>query len=138
MREWVAHGQRALVVDHDPIRVNAARTDGYACMYADVSDVDVLPTLLSKRTQRVCSTVQDYTTTRSVLRTMEKSAPEVNKIVVARDIEQASDFYLHGASYVVVPHAVGADHMWSIMHAYVDTPDSFHENHAMNKQANAS
>lgn len=131
MRQWVSHGYHALVIDHDPARIRQARSDGYSCVYAEVSDVDVLPAVVSDRTQWICSTVQDYTTTRSILRAMDKIAPQINTVVLARDREQAQDFYTHGASYVVVPHAVGADHMWSIVHAYLDMPDDFHENHAM-------
>ena len=63
----------------------------------------------------VVSTIPDVKTSRLLLRYVLKKNPKAIVILLAHDIEAAKELYEHGATYVILPHYLGAHHASDII-----------------------
>ncbi len=102
---------RVLVVDFDPEVVKAVKGRAEV-MYGDASDEEFLEEIRVSEARMVISTIPDFETNLLIL---SKSGKDALRIVVSYDIEDAMEFYRHGASLVLMPHFLGGEYVASII-----------------------
>lgn len=106
---------RPLVIDYNPQTVRMLQKQGVNCMYGDADDVMLLEEVDLRSPRLFISTIPSLETTLNIIyhiRTVNKKAIIV---VTAQQIQEALKFYKAGASYVLLPHFVGGNHLAEIL-----------------------
>ncbi len=102
--------KRFLVIDYDPELVAELTEKRINCRYGDVEDGEFLDELPLDSIKMVVSTVPDFEINLSLIDKIKNLNKKVIIIVVAHNIDEASNLYERGASYVIMPHFLGADY----------------------------
>jgi len=110
------NSKKVLIVEFDPIIFRALTQKGYKVVFGDVSDHEILASLPFEKATSVISTVPVYDDNIAILKHLEelqlKKPPSV--VVNAQNEWEAKRYYAEGASYVLFPHFVGAQHIGSL------------------------
>ncbi|MFM2383740.1 MAG: hypothetical protein RIQ72_312 [Candidatus Parcubacteria bacterium] len=107
-----------LVVDFNPYSIKKLQAAQIPFRFGDAEDVEFLGEICLQDAKIVVSTIPDYKTNLLLLRTYRKSNAEGIIILISHDIRQARELYLNGASYVIMPHYLGAHHASSMISQY--------------------
>lgn len=99
-----------LVVDFNPRSVAKLQTAEIPFCYGDAEDVEFLQEISFTQSKMVISTIPDFKTNLLLVSFYRQHNSEGIIIVISHDIKQARELYLVGASYVVMPHYLGAHH----------------------------
>ncbi len=114
------------ILEKDVKRVKSAEIIWYESIYGDVEDNDTLVWLISRNTELVYSTVDNYDTNIQMLTSLKDLHDHVKVIVVASYIDEAEWLYQAGsADYVVFPHLSWATESWDILEKHVTQPEKF-------------
>lgn len=103
-------GKRHLVVDFNPRSVAKLREQKIPYRYGDAEDVEFLQELEFGETQLVVSTIPSFDANMLIVQQYRKVNSSGIVMVLSHDVHQAKALYLAGASYVVMPHYLGAHH----------------------------
>lgn len=101
-------GDKLLVIDHDPENISELEESGVSCIFGDASDPDLLENLDCTKTKLVVSTIPDRNTNILILKRTEREHQNIITMAVAHSISNALALYKAGASYVILPHFLGA------------------------------
>lgn len=113
------------IIDHNPQAIEAAKKMWYTARYGDINDEDSLEDLLHPKMTCICSTIDDYDTSMHIIRLIGDYQNNIPVVCLAMYLEEAEDYYTHGASYVILPHMSGAQHSRSILEQHIWNPDIF-------------
>lgn len=97
-----------LVVDYNPEIMKQLTDEAIPCRYGDASDNEFLDELSLSKTKLVVSTIADYATTAVLLAHTRRNNKRAVIIVHSDNIEEAAELYENGATYVMMPHYLGA------------------------------
>lgn len=97
-----------LVVDFDPKVIAQLEDEGVPCVYGDADDVEFLSDLPLSKVKLFVSTISDYETDLVLVRELRKSNKQAVVVVKTGNVGNAMDLYEAGASYVIMPHYLGA------------------------------
>ena len=99
-----------VVVDYNPETVANLRGEGVSFRFGDAEDVEFLDEIHLWKAKIVVSTIPDPNVNMLLVRQYrEKNATGVI-VVVSHNVPETRALYLEGASYVVMPHYLGAEH----------------------------
>ncbi len=101
-------GKSYLVVDFNPRSVSKLREQKIPYRYGDAEDVEFLQELEFTETQLVVSTIPSFDANMLIVQQYRKVNVSGIVMVLSHDVHQAKALYLAGASYVVMPHYLGA------------------------------
>lgn len=104
-----------IVVDYNPLSIKRLREEGVPHRYGDAEDVEFLEEIGFHSAKLVISSIPDYKTNALLVRFYRKRNSEGIIVVIAHTIADAKELYLAGASYVVMPHYLGAHHASLLM-----------------------
>lgn len=99
-----------LVVDYNPDSVKRLQEEGIPFRYGDAEDVEFLQEIGLPGAKLAVSTIPDHETNLLLVRYYRKNNPTGIIIVIAHHVRDAEELYACGASYVVMPHHLGAHH----------------------------
>jgi Kef-type K+ transport system membrane component KefB len=103
--------KKYLVIDFNPETISNLQRHGIPCLYGDAYDSELLHELPLDKLQIAVSTIPGFETNSLLI----KKIREVNKkaIIIARanDTNKALELYKKGASYVIIPHYLGGEHV---------------------------
>lgn len=111
-------GKKILVVDHDPETIIKLAKEGQACRYGDANDLEMLQELNISKTKMLISTIPSFETNVLLITKAKKRNRTVITIVVSHQIEPAIRLYKAGATYVLLPHFVGAKYVSTLIDNY--------------------
>ncbi len=97
-----------LVIDFNPEAIRKLTESGIPNRYGDVEDIEFLDELPLNEVKLVVSTVPDYDANLLLVKRIRNANQATSVIVISKNIEDALDLYNSGASYVVMPHYLGA------------------------------
>ncbi len=100
-------GKRYLVIDYDPDVIEMLERRKIDYLYGDIADIELLKEAGVDKSQLVVATIGDHDINRFVVSNMEKLNPEAVVICHADNIQEATELYNLGASYVMMPHYIG-------------------------------
>ena len=114
------------ILEHDVKKAEAAEKMWYETIYGAVEDNDTLLSLISKNTELVYSTVDNYDTNIQILTSLKDLHAHVKVVVVASYIDEAEWLYHEGsADYVIFPHLAWAVESWDILEKHTENPEQF-------------
>lgn len=99
-----------LVVDYNPESITRLQSNNIPFRYGDAEDVEFLREIGFRGTRLIVSSIPDYGTNALLVQYYRKENPDGIIIVLAHTVPDAKALYLAGASYVVMPHFLGAHH----------------------------
>lgn len=100
-------GKRYLVIDYDPDIIELMEKRKIDYLYGDVSDLELLKEAGVEKAKLIVSTISDHDTNKFVVTTVGKLNPHTVIICHANNIDDATELYELGASYVMMPHYIG-------------------------------
>ena len=101
--------KKFVVIDYDPDVIDILEQSKINYLYGDASDVELLEEADLSKAKMIVSTITDFETNISLMRTLNKSNPNSVFISHADSIDQAAELYELGASYVMLPHYIGSE-----------------------------
>jgi Kef-type K+ transport system membrane component KefB len=103
-------GKKYLVVDYNPDVISQLELDSIPFIYGDVEDIEFLHELQFDKVKLCVSTIPDVKVNSLLIKKIKKENEHVIIIVRAREISEAKILYELGATYVVMPHYLGAQY----------------------------
>lgn len=100
-----------IVVDNNPNVIERLQKESAACMYGSIGDEEVLEKTGIAHARCIVSTVPSRVGTLALLDYVREHEIGATVIVVAFQPHEAIEFYQHGATYVLFPTALSADHL---------------------------
>jgi Trk K+ transport system NAD-binding subunit len=105
-----------LVVDFNPQLIKAMQTANIPFKYGDAEDAEFLHELNLKETKMFVSTIPDVKTSLLLLKKIKRENPSAIVILLTHDIKTAQELYENGATYVIMPHYLGARYASNLIH----------------------
>lgn len=103
-----------IVVDFDPDVIKHLIERKIPCIYGDIGDQEILRRLKLHQVNMIISTVPNHHENLLLLETIKKHNKHATIIVTSYRSDEALELYEKGASYVIIPHFLGGEHV-SIM-----------------------
>ncbi len=100
-----------LIIDYNPEIIEKLIEEGHYCVYGDASDPEVLKSLNLKHLKLAISTLHEFESNLSFLKTIKKINKNARVFVTAYDIEDAIKLYRAGADYVILPHFISGNYI---------------------------
>lgn len=98
-----------IVVDHNPNIIEILNSKKIPAVYGDADDIEFLDEVNLSKVKLVISTIPDFNTNLFLVEHTHSVNPKAVIIVLSENIEQSQRFYDSGATYVIMPHYVGAN-----------------------------
>jgi Kef-type K+ transport system membrane component KefB/Trk K+ transport system NAD-binding subunit len=102
--------ERYVVVDFDPLAIKKMQARDIPFKYGDAEDVEFLQDIGFHDARLVVSSIPDFKTNLLIVQYYRKNNYTGVVITTAHDIKNARELYVAGATYVVMPHYLGAHH----------------------------
>ncbi len=103
-------GTQYTVVDFNPVSIKKLQTSEIPFRFGDAEDVEFLQEIGVPGARIIVSTIPDYKVNKMLVAYYRRFNPEGIIMVISHDIKQAKELYLQGATYVIMPHYLGAHH----------------------------
>jgi Kef-type K+ transport system membrane component KefB len=100
-----------VIVDYDPEAIDVLERHKVNFVYGDATDLELLEESGLGQARLVVSTIADHQTNVFLVNLLEKTNPGCVLIVHADTVQEASELYNLGASYVMLPHYIGSEKM---------------------------
>lgn len=97
-----------IVVDYDPETIKQLGEKQIPHRFGDASDLDFLSDLNLDDISIAISTIQDINTNILLTRTIRKTNKTAVIMVMCQDMKESQKLYKSGATYVMMPHYLGA------------------------------
>ncbi len=97
-----------LVIDLNPEAINILRQKNIPHMFGDARDVEFLSQLNLAKVKMVVSTILDFKANLLLSQKIRDDSPNAIIIAISHDISESEELYKNGASYVIMPHYLGA------------------------------
>ncbi|OHA88906.1 MAG: hypothetical protein A3C70_01995 [Candidatus Zambryskibacteria bacterium RIFCSPHIGHO2_02_FULL_43_14] len=107
-----------LVVDFSPRSIARLKEWRIPYRYGDAEDIEFLQEINFTKAKLIISTIPELKTNLLLINHYRNHNPTGIAIVISHDIEQAKKLYAAGASYVVIPHHLGAHHAASLIETH--------------------
>ena len=111
-------GKSFIVVDFNPNSIRRMQEESIPFRYGDAEDVEFLEELELQNAKLVISTIPDFKISLFLVKTYRRFNSTGIVVVISHDVEQTRQLYLAGASYVVMPHYLGARHAAHMVSKY--------------------
>ncbi len=117
--------QNYLVVDYNPAAIEQAQSLGVTSCYGDAEDVEFLEEINLSEAKLVISTVPDLEANMILLKHYRLSNSKGLFITLSHNITDTKSLYESGASYVVMPHYLGAFHAAELIEKHQFSQEAF-------------
>ena len=107
--------RKFLVVDFNPESIEDLQEKGIPSRFGDAQDAEFLKELLFNMVKMVVSTIPDFKTNMLLTSKIKEENKKTIIIMMAQTIKEAEDLYSNGATYVVIPHHLGAAHVTKLI-----------------------
>ena len=107
--------KRFVVVDYDPEVVEQMEHQRINSIFGDATDIELLDEIGVDKAKLVVSMITDNSINIFLVKLINKVNPRSIVIVHAENVEQATELYDLGASYVVMPHYIGNENIGSFI-----------------------
>jgi Kef-type K+ transport system membrane component KefB len=102
--------------DFNPTSIEQLEKKQVPYFFGDAGDVEFLEDLPIQKLRIAVSTIPDVNTNRMLVKYLKTIGPRSVVIALAHTVEDARDLYQAGASYVIMPHHLGAQHAAKMIH----------------------
>ncbi len=119
-----------LVVDYNPSSITRARLQGIPYRFGDAEDIEFLDEVQISRAKLVISTIPDFHINLSLLTHYRSHNQDGIFVTISHDISDTYALYRAGASYVVMPHYLGAGHAAALISSHRFNREAFEDEKA--------
>ena len=103
-------GLAYIVIDFNPESIKKLEEEGIPFKYGDAKDPEFLSELDFKNLRYMVSTIPEFETNLMLVRRIRTKNKRAIMILISHDREEAMALYAEGASYVIMPHYLGAQY----------------------------
>ena len=114
-----------LVVDFNPDTIRRLKGMGVDCLYGDAGNLEFLDDISLHKAKMVLSTVPDTEINITLTQKTRKVNPRAIILVVSNQLRDSFRIYEAGASYVIMPHFIAANHTTAIIEEFAFNIDRF-------------
>jgi len=114
-----------LVVDFNPESIEKLKQTNIPNRFGDAEDIDFLKEINLVQSKAVISTIPDFKTNLSLVSYYHNHNPGGIIIVISSDIKHTKELYCSGASFVLMPHYLGAKFASDMLENYGLEASSF-------------
>lgn len=100
-----------VVIDYDPDVIEILERQHIRHLYGDATDTELLDEINVHKSELIISTIKDFETNHLLVNFITKANPEAVFICYADTLDQGEKLYKAGASYVLMPHHIGEEHI---------------------------
>ena len=100
--------KKFLVIDFNPKSIKALTESNIPFRYGDAQDIEFISELNLSKVKMAASTIPDFKTNMLLVGKIRDESPNAIIIVISHDAEDAEELYKKGATYVIMPHYLGA------------------------------
>ncbi len=111
-------GAKFFAVDFNPSAISRLQREGVPFKYGDADDVEFLKEINVSDAKMIVSTIPDFETNLLITKTYRAENQSGILITMSHDVNQAKKLYLAGATYVVMPHYLGANQASKMIEKY--------------------
>lgn len=108
-------GTGFIAVDYNPETLEELKKKNINCIYGDAEDAEFLDELNVAQAKMVISTIPDYETSILLLEEVRKINQESAVVLISYNVDDALTFYSKGATYVILPHFISAQHAMKLL-----------------------
>ncbi|MCR4326879.1 MAG: cation:proton antiporter [Candidatus Roizmanbacteria bacterium] len=123
-----------VVVDFNPDAVTRLKNETHPHLYGDAGDTEFLDELGFKRVSLAVSTIPDFETNLLLVQFIRTRNKKTNIIVLSHYAHEAEQLYEAGASYVIMPHHLGAQYAARMIVHYQNDPEIFEKEREKHEQ----
>jgi len=116
---------KCVVVDFDPKSIQKLQEKNIPYYFGDADDVDFLKEIGLSSAKAVISTIPDYKTNLGLVSYYHSHNPGGIIIVISHDIKHTQELYRNGASFVIMPHYLGAKFASEMLETHGLKADAF-------------
>ncbi len=114
-----------LVVDFNPESIKKLGTENIPYRFGDAEDVNFLEEINLSDSEMVISTIPDFKVNLGLVSYYHNHRPDGIIVVTSHDITQAKELYAAGASFVVMPHYLGASYASAMIESHLTNNSKF-------------
>lgn len=103
--------KRYIVIDYDPDVIESLERQHIKHLYGDATDTELLEEINVHKSELIISTITSASTNRLLVNFIIDANPKAVFICNANTFEEAEHLYEAGASYVLLPHHIGDEHI---------------------------
>jgi len=107
--------KKFLIIDYNPNVISSLTEREVNCHYADVNDAELFEELNLSKVRMIISTIPKVSSNILLINKIREVKARAIIIVVATRVDDALRLYDAGATYVLLPHMVGATHISSMI-----------------------
>ncbi|HEY5268657.1 MAG TPA: cation:proton antiporter [Candidatus Saccharimonadales bacterium] len=107
--------KKFVVIDYDPEVIESMDHQRLNSIFGDATDIELLEEVGIEKAKLIVSMITDNAVNIFLVRLINKMNPDSIVIVHAENVEQATELYVLGASYVVMPHYIGNENIGSFI-----------------------
>jgi len=100
-----------IVIDYDPDVIELLERQHISHLYGDVTDTELLDEIGVHKSEMIISTITSPTTNRMLANHISKANSKAIFICHAAGLDEAEELYEAGATYVLMPHFIGDEHI---------------------------
>lgn len=110
-------GKSYLVIDYNPETIDQLTSEGINCRYGDANDSEFLEELQFEKVQMVIINLTDYEANNLIVNSVRYHNPRAVVIATTKSDNTANalELYERGATYVMMPHYLGATRISSLI-----------------------
>ena len=110
--------KKFLVIDYNPELIHELTKKKINCRYGDIDDNEFLDELNLNKIKMAVSTIPSFETNLLLINKIRQTNKKAIIMVVSHNIEEANILYGKGATYVVMPHFLGAEYTSMMINKY--------------------
>lgn len=126
VKSFEKHNLNFVVVDFNPEVIKRLNEEGHPNRYGDVEDVEFLQELNLPKLKFVVSTIMDFPANEFLVQKIRSVNKKAIVIVISYNVHEAKELYKQGATYVIMPHYLGAHYASKMIADYGLDFDKFH------------
>lgn len=124
-----------LVVDFNPEVFLGDRAEGVNHQFGDIEDIEFLDEIKAADARIIVSTIPDLDSNLLLVRYYRGLNSDGILLVTSHSVDDAQKLYAAGATYVILPHYLGAYHATQMIGEYQTNPNTFTDQRELqNKQ----
>lgn len=126
LRHLASVQEKVMIVDYNPEVIAKLVEEGRHCLYGDVTDEEIIERMHLSRIRMLISTVPGLQDSIHLIKKVHAANKKAMVIVTAADIESALQLYVEGATYVIMPHFLGGEHVGKMISQLQNKPVALH------------
>jgi len=120
-------GASYLVIDYNPDTVSNMRGDGVEFRFGDAEDVEFLEEIKLTEAGKIISTIPDPNINQLLVRYYRQKNKTGVIITTSHNVHETKALYNEGATYVIMPHYLGAYHAGEMILNHMTNAEAFEE-----------